>query len=501
MSSSLESASPQIVLQLQPLDHVGVDLLLEHLEAVLAGVLGPVHGRIGVPDEILGRVRLAGHRHPDARRQAQILTPHEERSLEVLEQSLGDLLHVGLGVGVAQEHGELVAAEPGSVVGQAQAGAQPIRDDGEDLVAEAVAQRVVDHLEVVQVQQQDRRAGGVRVVEDRLERVDEPGSVGETGQRIGDRLVLEILLEAAVLRDITGVEHDAVDGRLVTQVGERDDQRVVAARRGLHIELQVDPGERFADQREPFLDAVTMTGCDEIEHGGADQRVGPVAQDRGDRRGHEGEEPAAVDDGDHVGRVLDERTESSLAPGQPIVRSLAIRDVAGGHDEPVDLLVARVVSPDQLEPAQGAVGSSDPDLDRLEGRARPCRMQEPVHGDPMLALREEAQACADHDVLAAPQDRLDRRTHERDLFVGVQHHHDVGRVLDQSRVLDQRLEPLVGPLPVELILECEGAKGEDRLVEQSMERLDEVVGDGADRQEIQPQPSLVSELDRRFDLV
>nr|BFE70401.1 hypothetical protein GCM10020092_037020 [Actinoplanes digitatis] len=60
-------------------------------------------------------------------------------------------------LGVLHDDGELVAAEPSEQFGRAQAGAQPFGDDDQYVVASLVSQRVVDLLEAVQVQQEQRR--------------------------------------------------------------------------------------------------------------------------------------------------------------------------------------------------------------------------------------------------------------------------------------------------------------------------------------------------------
>ena len=86
----------------------------------------------------------------------------DDRGVEGVEDALGHLDH-GAGVGrVLEEHRELVAAEPGGGVAGAQAAAQAVGHRAEELVAGAVAEAVVDELEVVEVDEGhrgDRRVG------------------------------------------------------------------------------------------------------------------------------------------------------------------------------------------------------------------------------------------------------------------------------------------------------------------------------------------------------
>ena len=100
------------------------------------------------------------------------------------EHRLGDRDPVRLAV-PGQEQRELVSADPEALA----AGAQAARDPGEHLVAGRMAVAVVDRLEVVDVEEddRDRRADRVGTVERMLEPLEEVPRVAETGERIGQR--------------------------------------------------------------------------------------------------------------------------------------------------------------------------------------------------------------------------------------------------------------------------------------------------------------------------
>ncbi len=70
------------------------------------------------------------------------------------------MLRVGC-VGLRQQDRELVAAEPREHVGLAHAAGKQLGDPDDHIIAGLVAERVVDVLEVVQVEHQQRALGAV----------------------------------------------------------------------------------------------------------------------------------------------------------------------------------------------------------------------------------------------------------------------------------------------------------------------------------------------------
>ena len=73
---------------------------------------------------------------------------------------LSPVVHAPLEAGVRQDHGQLVAAVAGGDVGGAARAADHLGHRLEHAVAELVAVGVVDRLEVVDVDQRERRSGG-----------------------------------------------------------------------------------------------------------------------------------------------------------------------------------------------------------------------------------------------------------------------------------------------------------------------------------------------------
>ncbi len=104
----------------------------------------------------------------------------------------------------AATHDELVTAEPHAEVAAAQRVAQPLRHLHEQLVAGRVAEHVVDPLEAVEVdeQQRDTRTAAARTRERAGHLLDEQRAAPEAGEAVVGRVVLEPLLEALAFGDV-----------------------------------------------------------------------------------------------------------------------------------------------------------------------------------------------------------------------------------------------------------------------------------------------------------
>ena len=137
---------------------------------------------------------------------------------------------------------ELVAAEPGDGVALAERLLQPVGDLLQQAVAGVVAERVVDLLEVVEVDQH-HGGGGVRAVAggDRLlDAVAEQRAVGQPGQRVVQRLVLLGDRRAAAAVDGEERQQQQQQRGQAELRGEHDDRREAEQQaRGRGLEEQV----------------------------------------------------------------------------------------------------------------------------------------------------------------------------------------------------------------------------------------------------------------------
>ena len=109
-----------------------------------------------------------------------------------------------LRAGMALQDREFVAAKPRDGVALAHRDANALRDDPEQLVADRMAERVVDALEVVEVEIEHRHRLAVRfhAREPFRHFLAQQHAIGQLRQRIVARHVRDVLLGAVALGDV-----------------------------------------------------------------------------------------------------------------------------------------------------------------------------------------------------------------------------------------------------------------------------------------------------------
>ena len=194
----------QVHLELHPaLDRV-LHHRLEHDITVLPVPLRAVHRDVRVTQQIPGREPVP-HRDPDARRHGHggcvISVSERERLLERFQQPLGDELRAGRERQLFGDHDELIAPETPERVGGAHDTVQSRGYRPQQLVPGVVTERVVDGLEVVQVDEQrrDRRLAAARAHQHLLGAVQDQGPVRQPRKRVVGRHERELLLAPAEL--------------------------------------------------------------------------------------------------------------------------------------------------------------------------------------------------------------------------------------------------------------------------------------------------------------
>ena len=142
---------------------------------------------------------------------------------------------------VGQNDGELVAAQPRQEVAAVQRARDQLRDLAQQFVARGVAHRVVDLLEAVEVEQQQRRLPAVTPALHQHvgDLAVEQRAVGEPGERVEIGQPLQLLLGGFAFRDVLDRAGETDDAAL--GVGHRlADHREIADRAVAALELDVD---------------------------------------------------------------------------------------------------------------------------------------------------------------------------------------------------------------------------------------------------------------------
>ena len=203
---SLQRA-PQIGLQPQRRHRALVHVAGEHLVAGAATRLGPVHRGVRVAQHVLGAlVARARQRDADADAGEHLVAAHDDRRGQLLVDPLGHAGGVGLGVDGVEQHGELVAAQARQRVARPQAALEPARGPDQQLVAGLVAHAVIDRLEAIEIEVEQREQriaqGAPRAVKQVLQAIEEQRAVRQRRQRIVERPPLKLLLRLLALADV-----------------------------------------------------------------------------------------------------------------------------------------------------------------------------------------------------------------------------------------------------------------------------------------------------------
>ena len=225
----------------------------------------------------------AADRDADARRRVELATRQRDRLVQHRDDALGELDRLGdVGDVFAHDH-ELVAAEARHRVGRADRTGEPTRDLDEQLVADDVTETVVDELEAVEVEEQDRDVAlGAFGARQRVrEAVDEQQAVGEVGEVVVQRLVRERLLGALAVGDVAHL-HEVVARVAVGVAHERhvDQHRDDAAVAPHHAVLAlVERVRRRCSRRSmPPTRALALGRVEELERAPTEQPVAGCAR-------------------------------------------------------------------------------------------------------------------------------------------------------------------------------------------------------------------------------
>ena len=136
---------------------------------------------------------------------------------------------------LGHDDGELVAAQARDRVGLARAAAQALADQFQQLVADRMAERVVDALELVEIEAEHRQAfAAFDAFELVLQRLAQQHAVWQVGQRVVARHVGDLALRPLPLGDVLVGRQPAAAGQRLADdregasVGQARDVREVS---------------------------------------------------------------------------------------------------------------------------------------------------------------------------------------------------------------------------------------------------------------------------------
>ena len=303
----------QIGLELEPLHRFGVHARFVAAVLPLPALLRDVHRHVGVAQQIARRVIRVRDGDADARGREHFLPLEMEGVLHELEHAL-DHSHGRIVVRrILDEDRELVAAEARDRVGRAHRGLHALRRVDQQHVALRVAERVVDGLEVVEIEEDhgDRARVPAREHERVRHAIEKERAIRQPGERVVKCLMRELGLQRLALADVARVEHDAAHRGLVEQI--RSDHLDVAPsaivvphaplRRRRHRALRQHGHEEAQRARH-------VVGVHEIGEALPFELVRLVSEDLQHGRARVADDGVGVDDRDDVRRMLHERLEA-----------------------------------------------------------------------------------------------------------------------------------------------------------------------------------------------
>ena len=191
------------------------------------------------------------------------------------------------------------------------------RDDlDQQLVPGAVAQGVVHVLEVIEIHEQHRRPRAMATApgEGVLDAVGEERPIGQSGQRVVERLMAQLGLEVRPVGDIVAVDDETADRRLVGEVPRGPFEHAPPAVLVGHACFALDIGARPVGDRGQLLDQdLAVVRVDGMGQLSTHEVVGREAEDPVDGHAHVADRAVVVDDEHEIRRVLGERAEPRLA--------------------------------------------------------------------------------------------------------------------------------------------------------------------------------------------
>ena len=217
----LHQGGLQVGLQACSLVDLHLHLRVEEAQRIAALGLDLVHGDIGALEQLYRALAaITEQRGPHAAGAAVHLAVQHVGLRQGVQNLLAHVLHLPRGlrrVGrqLAQQDHELIAPETRHHVAAAHRRFEPLCNLLQQLVAHLMPARVVEHLEVVQVEEQQRPRvpRALHLLRGLAQPVEQHAAVGQTGERVVKRERLDLGAGAAQLRHVVVTDDAAALGR------------------------------------------------------------------------------------------------------------------------------------------------------------------------------------------------------------------------------------------------------------------------------------------------
>ena len=147
-------AVTQLAFQIEQTQSFLMQMLVEYFEAMSPVCLGPIHRHVGIAQQFFGvEVALIAESDADAGRRIELFAREAHRLAQCVEYALSRMIGVLRTMDIFQQEGELVTAQARDDIGFPYAGGDPLTGQLEQLIANQVANAVVDDLEAVKVEE------------------------------------------------------------------------------------------------------------------------------------------------------------------------------------------------------------------------------------------------------------------------------------------------------------------------------------------------------------
>ncbi|GJE72896.1 hypothetical protein CHKEEEPN_4457 [Methylorubrum podarium] len=412
----------QFAFEAEPLAHGLVHLRLEQADGAAPLGLRLVEGEVGLLEEALDILRDIARGQGDADAHPDLDDDPVEGvgRGDHLDQALGQCRGPGR-ILDAGEHGELVAPEPRHHVVAAHMAPQPLGHRPQQVIADRVAEAVVDRLEPVEVEAEhgERRLGvGAQRLDPLGADLAQAGAVGQVGEAVVAGHVDDARLVAPPLGDVLEGRHPAAalghgpvghgDDPPVGEFAQHRFRPVSGQRRAGAFADRVDRDAALvAPDRHQRLDdgALAHADMDGVLGEAEDLQVAPVPHQEPLPRIEHAQALAHVLQGGVEAPVLLAELGMGLDQGDP--GPVLLADVAADAPVAQELALGREDrATADLEPARRAVGMAVDVGQLAERAARGDRLAIGGEARPLLLADQGRPRGPDQALRAAAQQAL-----------------------------------------------------------------------------------------------